>query len=301
MQETYFRIRLNHVPTALEELIATHGFACGATGVSEALPYTQPDLAQDPHILQVKDHQLDIYFSQTPSDEFLEGLKRMSPSLQWTIHEEQHQDWLAEWKKDFKAFKLVGPFWVVPSWLAAPNECRYPLFIDPGMAFGTGTHATTQLAAFLLHKLSKSQPSQTENFLDVGTGTGILAMLARYVGYRKITALEVDSEARKVARRNMEANKMLDISIPDIQLAEIDSQYSVVMANIIDSVLVKIKEELLAALKEQGYLILSGILLEHEEEFFEQFLKDPRLLVDKRVEKGEWVAFGVKKIETLLD
>src|SRR5690606_28130790 len=114
---------------------------CGASGVTEALAFSQPDLTYDPTVVNVSAHEMDVFFQSQPEQNFFDGLRNYSAGISWNIFEEEHKDWLEEWKKGFKPFKLVGDFWVVPSWLQAPPEAKRSVSIDPGMAFGTGTHA----------------------------------------------------------------------------------------------------------------------------------------------------------------
>lgn len=293
---SYFRIRLSQVPAELEDIITTHCFECGASGVTEALLFSQPDLTYDPKLLNVKTHEMDVFFPETPKLGFYEGLTHMNSKITWTIFEEESKDWLAEWKKGFKPFKLVGDFWVVPSWLQPPEECKHAIYIDPGMAFGTGTHATTQMMAFFIHKLAEKHKAAIADWalLDVGTGTAILAMLAQMAGVGLVAGIEIDPEARRVARENVTLNKLTQIDIPETQIEDIKDQYDVVVANIIDGVLIKIKKDLLKVLKPGGHLLLTGILEERDNHFFEKFMEDTNLTVIRRLEKDEWVGYWVQ-------
>ena len=292
-ENRYYRVRLSHVPAELEDIITTHSFESGASGVSEALYFSQPDLTYDPRIVNVSNHEMDVFFPEKPKDEFFTGLRNYNSMIQSQIFEEESKDWLAEWKKGFKPFKLVGDFWVVPSWLEAPPEAKQSVFIDPGMAFGTGTHATTQMMAFLINKINEKYKAQVKDWslLDVGTGTAILAMLAKMGGVGSVTGIEIDPEAQRVARENVKLNKLDVISIPDTQLDEIRGPYDIVVANIIDGVLINIKKDLLRVLKPGGHILLTGILEERDNHFFETFFKDSNLTVVRRLEKDEWVGY----------
>ncbi len=292
-ENRYFRVRLSQVPAELEDIITTHSFESGASGVSEALYFSQPDLTYDPRIVNVPNHEMDVFFPEKPSQEFFDGLKNYNSMIQSQIFEEESKDWLAEWKKGFKPFKLVGDFWVVPSWLETPPEAKHSVFIDPGMAFGTGTHATTQMMAFLIHKISEKYKNEIPNWslLDVGTGTAILAMLAQMNGFGLVTGIEIDPEARRVARDNIKLNKLEVIDIPETQLDEMRGTYDVVVANIIDGVLINLKRDLLRVLKPGGHILLTGILEERDNHFFENFFKDSNLTVVRRLEKDEWVGY----------
>lgn len=293
---SYFRVRLSQVPADLEDIITTHCFSSGASGVTEALIFTQPDLTYDPRITNVPTHEMDVFFAQTPEKSFFDGLQEYSSLIKWNIFEEENKDWLAEWKKGFKPFKLVGDFWVVPSWLQPPAECKHAIYIDPGMAFGTGTHATTQMMAFFINKLVQQNKNKvgTWSMLDVGTGTAILAMLAKMDGVGTVTGIEIDPEARRVARENVKINKLETIDIPESLLEDVRGPYDVVVANIIDGVLINIKKDLLRVLKPGGHLLLTGILEERDNHFFEKFLEGSGLTVVRRLEKDEWVGYWVQ-------
>lgn len=293
---TYFRVRLSHVPANLEDIVTTHSFETGASGVSEALVFQQPNLTYDPTLIPVRTHEMDVFFPVKPEAAFFEGLTHLTSQIQWQIFEEENKDWMAEWKKGFKPFQLVGPYWVVPSWLETPPEAKVSLKIDPGMAFGTGTHATTQMAAYFVHKFTQTsrRPLNELSVLDVGTGTAILALLAAKAGVKKIIGLEIDPEARRVARENIQANECSWIEIPEKTLEETHQVFDVVIANIIDGVLLQLKNDLLRVLSRQGDLFLTGILAEKDSDFFAEFIETAPLQVVRRLEKDEWVGYWLR-------
>ncbi len=293
---SYIRIRLSQVPAELEDIMTTYCFENGATGVTEVLAFAQPDLTYDAKVVATQNHEMDVFFAGKPAETFFSGLQDLNRSISWRIFEEENKDWLAEWKKGFKPFKLVGDFWVVPSWLEAPPEAKRSVSIDPGMAFGTGTHATTQMMAFFINKLAEKHAGSLPlwNMLDVGTGTAILAMLAKLSGMGSVTGIEIDPEARRVARDNVQLNHLTSIDIPDTQIDEIRKQFDVVVANIIDGVLINIKKDLLRVLKPGGHLFLTGILEERDNHFFEKFIENSGLNVVRRLEKDEWVGYWVQ-------
>ncbi|MGZ5280152.1 MAG: 50S ribosomal protein L11 methyltransferase [Pseudobdellovibrionaceae bacterium] len=298
MKSSYIRIRLIAVPANMEDVVTGHSFECGATGVTEALHFSQPDLTYDPDILHVRAHDMDVFFEETPSKEYFDQLQEWVPHLKWSIHEEEHKDWLAEWKKGFVPFQIVGPYWVVPSWLTPPPEAEKPIIIDPGMAFGTGTHATTKMAAYFVHKLCQGmKPGFEYSLIDVGTGTAILAMLAKMGGVQKVLGIEIDPEARRVARENIKLNNREDVLITDQLLETVHEQFDFVVANIIDGVLIMLKNDLLRVLKPGGQIFLTGILLEREDDFFAEFIEKSNLQVVRRIEKDEWVGFWLRSPE----
>ncbi len=298
MSLTYFRVRLSQVPRIQEHEITLFCFAHKALGISEVLTFSQPDLTYDPSLIPQRFLELDVFFEAKPEPDFFLNLQKINSVVRMLENEEENKDWLAEWKKGFVPFKLVGPVWVVPSWLEKPDEVKMEIKIDPGMAFGTGTHATTKMASYFIHKLALDNPELVANWsmLDVGTGTAILAVLAEKMKYGYITGIEIDIEARRKARENCELNSTKNIEISELQLDEIKDQYDVVVANIIDGVLIRLQKDLIRVLKPQGYLFLTGILQERDNHFFEKMIENNPLKVIKRIEKEEWVGYWVQKI-----
>ncbi len=297
---TYIRVRLRQVPEDLEDPITQHCFDHGASGVSEALEFIQPDLTYDPKILNHRLRELDVYFETEPEVAYFDRLTNWHKAITWQIFEEQQKDWLEEWKKDFKPFALVEPYWIVPSWCQSPVDDKHSLRIDPGMAFGTGTHATTQLASNFLAKRAQKMTSPA-TLLDVGTGTAVLAILGARMGYAAIVGLEIDPEARRVARENVERN-LVPVDVRDELLEEHHKSYDVVVANIIDGVLINLKKPLLNSMKIGGDLFVTGILVEREDRFNEGFVVNdpdpttPQLEMVRRWQNDEWVGYWLRRI-----
>jgi ribosomal protein L11 methyltransferase len=283
----------------MEDIVTGHSFECGATGVTEALSFSQPDLTYDPDILQVRAHDMDVFFEDRPGCKFFDQLIEWMPKIKWEITEEEHKDWLAEWKKGFVPFQIVGPYWIVPSWLETPKEAEKPIIIDPGMAFGTGTHATTKMASYFVHKLGQTliKPGKEYSLIDVGTGTALLAMIAHQEGVQRVLGIEIDPEARRVARENIALNKFDSIEISDQLIETVKEQFDFVVANIIDGVLIQIKDELLRVLKPGGQIFLTGILLEREDDFIAEFIEQSPLKIVRRIEKDEWVGYWLRSPE----
>lgn len=297
MNTTYFRIRLSFVNRAQEHEISNLCFAHKALGLSEALNFTQPDLTYDPSLVTRKFLELDVFFNEKPEIIFFNEIKEKFPGIKVTSNEEESKDWLTEWKKGFVPFKLVGKTWVVPSWLEKPIEAETEVRIDPGMAFGTGTHATTKMASYFVFKIAQEFREELPNWslLDVGTGTAILAILAERMKFGLITGIEIDPEARRNARENCKLNQTESVDISEQQLDEIKGTYDVVVANIIDGVLIRLQKDLLRVLKSEGHLFLTGILQERDNHFFEKFIENNPVKVIKRIEKDEWVGYWVQK------
>lgn len=284
----YFIVRLNSVNTEAEEWLSAHAFDYGALGVSEVLGFRQPEGEEDVFVSLKDQRDLEVYFQSSPPLEFLNTVQRTFPGVQLNVTGEANKDWLAEWKKGFAPFSLSGGHWVVPSWCAKPPEATHPIRIDPGMAFGTGTHETTQLVARCLIGLEARG-----SLLDVGTGTGILAILAHHLHYQPVCATEIEPEARRVALENFQLNHA-PVSMDERQVEQLSGKFDVVVANIIDGVLVRIQEALKARVKAGGWLIVSGIIKERENDFLTGFRLPAGKTWEKREEQGDWLLYATR-------
>lgn len=292
MNSDYFVLRLKHVPTELEEWLSGEAFENGALGISEVLPFSQPEGEEDVFTNIPDERSLEVYFQAEPGVEWLQLLQKRIPTLEWSVRGEVTRDWLLEWKKGFKPFCLAGDHWVVPSWCEAPAAARHKIWVDPGMAFGTGTHETTQLVAEEMARLIPQYGLRSA--LDVGTGTGILAILARQLGVPLVIATEIEVDSRRVAHENFATNAVADIDLDDTQVEGLTSQFDLVVANIIDGVLVRIQRALLARVKPGGWLIVSGIIAEREPDFLRGFVLPEGVSWDRRLQKGDWISYTVR-------
>lgn len=295
----YAVVLVQKLTRALEDEATAILFEAGAEGVSEDLPFVQRDLRYDPEIVATEDVTLKAYFTKLPSETerfSLEAeLRRLSPAIGFSMSLENHKDWLEEWKKGFVPFLFADPFWIVPKWCEVPAgvASRDVLLMDPGMAFGTGTHETTKLAAGFVVEWMKRRGDGAQ-VLDVGTGTGVLALITERLGAAKAVGLDIDPEARRTARENLELNGAEKTVIDDRDISEIAKAepggYDLVIANIIDGVLLILAADLVKALKPGGTLILSGILTDREDEFHREFAKATGLVERKRSRMNEWTA-----------
>lgn len=198
------------------------------------------------------------------------------------------QDWMQKWKEGFEPIRIGERLLVAPSWkLPKEKEGRVVIQIDPGMAFGTGTHETTRLCLEAIERHWRGG-----SLLDVGTGTGILAIAATLLepGSR-VVAIEVDPQAVDVARENLVINDVLG----SVELLEgqpgvlAGEKFDVVVANLTAEVIIDLVEDLDRCVAIRGSLILSGILEELAEDV-EKALAACGLRTIERREAGEWCA-----------
>ena len=297
-QPEFFRLKASAIPREREDDFTALCFELGAAGVAEDLAFSQMDLVYEPDVIETPMMDANVYFEAAPGEEAVLKIQGEFPEARFEMFTEENRDWLAEWKKGFKPFRFASDFWIVPSWLEvpaeAPKDLSKILFVEPGMAFGTGTHETTRLAAgYVIDECERSHPASV---LDVGTGTGVLALVAARLGATDVIGIDNDLEARRTARENMELNKNTLISIPEQNIEDIQGkQFDVVIANIIDGVLTMLAPELNRVLKPGGRMILSGVLAVREEEFYRNFCELTGLKLLKKSEDGEWSAAILEK------
>lgn len=172
--------------------------------------------------------------------------------------------WTDSWKRHCPPFQVGGRLLVKPSWSRRlPKQGQAVLVIDPGLSFGTGHHPTTR---FCLEQVVKRRRSQSRQaFLDIGTGSGILAMAAARLGYSPVEAFDFDPEAVRVAMENIEANGLAErIRVRQQDLTRFQpkrgTRYALVCANLLSDLLLKEAERIVKCLDKNGFLVLSGVL-----------------------------------------
>jgi ribosomal protein L11 methyltransferase len=203
------------------------------------------------------------------------------------------QDWMQKWKEGFEAVEVGKRLIVAPSWkLPEDARGRIVIQIDPGMAFGTGTHETTRLCLEAIERYWRGN-----SLLDVGTGTGILAIAAAMlVPGSKIVGIDVDPQAIEVARENASINNVSHlVELREAQPSQLAGRdFDVVIANLTAEVIVDLIPELVACLATNGLMILSGILSELAEEV-QRSLRASGLEVTERRDASEWSALIARR------
>ena len=218
-----------------------------------------------------------------------------------SVDETEDIDWINNWKKFFHQF-YIDDLLVIPSWEEVKEEDRDKkiLHIDPGTAFGTGMHDTTQLC---IRQIKKFLTPET-TLLDVGSGSGILAILALMYGARKAVGTDLDPCAVEAVRQNMEANGIrqedFTMMIGNI-ITEKEVQdkvgylcYDIVVANILANVLVELTPVIVEQLKPGGIYITSGII-EDKEECVAEAVRAAGLEIIEVTRQGEWVSITARK------
>jgi len=207
------------------------------------------------------------------------------------------EDWSNSWKVNFKPLRIGRRLLIVPSWEEVqPREDDIVLRLDPGMAFGTGGHETTRLCLELLERIMEEMPlMHSPSVLDLGTGSGILAMAAVQMGAGRVCAVDIDPEAVEVARENLAANGLQDqVECSTTPVESMHGSFDIILANILAEELVRLADHLSARLAPGGSLILSGILAEKEGLVRTGFQHQP-LDYQETTRAGEWVALHYRR------
>ncbi len=206
----------------------------------------------------------------------------------------REEDWAESWKKYYHPIK-VGKIVVVPAWEDyTPAEGEITVTMDPGMAFGTGTHETTRLVISMLQKYVK----KGDRMLDVGTGSGILSICGSRLGAASCAAYDIDPTAVRVARENIEASGVRNITcdVSDL-LKNVDlsgGKYNIVAANIVADIIIRMMPDIDRYMAEDAVLIASGIICPRRAEVEASFAENGFAVFDELVE-NDWCALAVRK------
>ena len=229
---------------------------------------------------------------------FLDQLASRFPDSQPVLIDEesiQEEDWSQTWKTHFKPIRLTKRIVIKPSWEdydAADDQIV--IDIDPGMAFGTGHHASTRLALELIE--ASFTDSIPRSVLDVGTGTAILGLACGLLGTERVLGIDNDPDAVAAAKENIKINHLQHIMSADIvDIQTISGPYQLILANITHDVLTEMAPILVKLLQDSGTLILAGILEGPQAESIEILYKKIGLTVVSHRNMDEWVAFRFQK------
>jgi ribosomal protein L11 methyltransferase len=301
---------------SVSELLARYGYQGGVVAEPSWLPTKESDgwigaLApgEEPPPAYVFDTTrpvtlrtylpLDTQASETRQyiEQALWHLGQLRPIGELQVRTILEDDWANAWKKHYTIQRIGECIVIVPSWLEyIPTMGDVALHLDPGMAFGTGLHPTTQLCLRYL----ETHMRPTLRVLDVGTGSGILAIAAAKLGAANVDALDNDPIAVQVAQENVDRNECTArVVVSDGSLGmdhpfDTANAYDMVVANLISHVLIGLAERLAAVVRPGGVLITSGIIEQHEQEVA-LALAATGLQLQERQREGDWVAMVHQK------
>lgn len=203
----------------------------------------------------------------------------------------EDKDWEREWMKNFHPMQFGKRLWICPSWLPIPDPNAINVQLDPGLAFGTGTHPTTALCLQWLDSLDLSD----KTVVDFGCGSGILAIAALKLGAKRVVGIDIDPQALQASHDNAQRNDVsdqLELYLPKDQPS--DFKADIVVANILAGPLRELCDIICGYLKEDGLLALSGILNEQAERVSHVY--QPQIQLDPVTSQGDWCRVSGKKI-----
>jgi ribosomal protein L11 methyltransferase len=228
-------------------------------------------------------------------------LGKISPLPEPSFSQLEDQDWTKAWQERYRPIPLGTQIIVVPSWLENPDPERISISIDPAMAFGSGTHPSTQLSLILLEEVLALTP--VTEMIDIGCGTGILSIAAAKLGVNQVIGVDIDSDAIRISKTNAQNNRVGDKigfylgSIDEILHGSFGiTQAPLVIANIIAPALTRLLEDgLVEMLLPGGFLVFSGILEDQLKDFIRD-LEEYSLEIQTQRQQGEWVALLCARI-----
>ena len=202
------------------------------------------------------------------------------------------EDWQDEWKKYFHTVNITDNIVIKPSWDEyEPFDNEIVVEIDPGLAFGTGTHETTSLCVEFLEKYAQNK----KKLLDIGCGSGILMLIGKKLGVEKVVGIDIDEKVNDVVLENFSKNGInenFQVIIGNL-VDDVNEKYDLVVSNILVDVLEKLLEDIEKILEKDATVIFSGILNEKEEAFLKK-AKNYNLKQIDRKEKNNWVSLVFK-------
>lgn len=294
---SWLKIRIE-TPKELTDIVAAFLGNLTGTGVEyesnsapdkNLIPETVTGYLPDDGQAHINEHKL---------HSFLAKLQKTHPGaaqikVQTALIEEE--DWGAAWKKHFKPAKITSRLVVKPSWERyVPNKGETVIEIDPGMAFGTGLHASTRLALELIERLICEK--KPKNALDIGAGTGILGIACALLGVKEVLAIDNDPDAVAAAQTNADQNDLCaTIRISPEGLLEVQGRFDLIIANITHDILAELALPIKDRLTDNGQVILSGILKGEQAESIKKMYSNLGLTVVTSRDKDEWTAIGFAK------
>jgi ribosomal protein L11 methyltransferase len=257
---------------------------CGAAAVTfeddADQPIYEPDLGETP--LWTETRLTALFDAETQQQTVLDMLAGMLPEVpKFRVEAVEDKDWEREWMANFHPIQFGERLWIVPSWHTAPDEKAVNILLDPGLAFGTGTHATTALCLNWLDQADL----QGKYVIDYGCGSGILAIAAALLGAERVIGVDTDPQALEATRANAERNGVdIEAYLPgDCP----DTPCDLLLANILAGPLQNLAPRFANLSRPGGELVLSGILQSQADEVAESY--QPWFTMQPAVSRDDWI------------
>ena len=230
-----------------------------------------------------------LYDANADIQPIVKQLRSMLPAAEFVLDQLEDKDWEREWMDNFHPMQFGDNIWICPSWCDVPNPDAVNILLDPGLAFGTGTHATTSLCLQWLDKADIAG----KTVVDFGCGSGILAIAALKLGAKKVVAIDIDPQALLATQDNATRNKVedrLSVYLPENQPK---LEADVVIANILAGPLRELSDIISSYCKTNGMLVMSGILEEQSRSVIQEY--ESEFQFDAIAIEGEWIRLSASK------
>lgn len=261
---SWLQVRLALTPAqaeTYEDLMLELGAVSVTFMDAEDQPIFEPDLGTTP--LWSQTHLLALFEGDTDAAALEQRVQLLANGLTYEVERLEDQEWERSWMDNFQPMRFGQRLWIVPSWHEAPEPEAVNLLLDPGLAFGTGTHPTTSLCLQWLD----GEPVQGLQVLDFGCGSGILAIAALLLGAERAVGTDIDVQALEASRENANRNGIDPARFPLYLPADLPGEPAdVVVANILAGPLVGLADQITRLTRIGGRLALSGILAEQAED-----------------------------------
>ncbi|MGE6321904.1 50S ribosomal protein L11 methyltransferase [Pseudomonas oryzihabitans] len=261
---SWLQVRLALTPAqaeTYEDLMLELGAVSVTFMDAEDQPIFEPDLGTTP--LWSQTHLLALFEGDTDAAALEQRVQLLANGLVYEVERLEDQEWERSWMDNFQPMRFGQRLWIVPSWHEAPEPEAVNLLLDPGLAFGTGTHPTTSLCLQWLD----GEPVQGLQVLDFGCGSGILAIAALLLGAERAVGTDIDVQALEASRENANRNGIDPARFPLYLPADLPGEPAdMVVANILAGPLVGLAEQITRLTRIGGRLALSGILAEQAED-----------------------------------
>lgn len=306
-KDNWIRIKLS-APPELADALSNFLTEAGAQGVfqeNSVSPFAEQLLEQPPEVSPRETLQAFIPDDAQAEDriasitDYLKNLADLFPELEpagLAVEMVSDPGWGEEWKKYFKPFRVGRGIVIKPTWERHVSRNGDTVIeIDPGMAFGTGQHASTLMCLESIEDILGKDLSAGANVLDVGTGTGILGIAAARLGAKEVICIDIDEKAVEIARENAAINNVAGhLDIRKSEPSAISGLFSLVVANITSKPLIGMRDDFVSLLRFGGCLVISGIMEQDKEELERHFLAAPFHLCRLRRQK-EWLCYVLRK------
>lgn len=248
-------------------------------------------------LIENDDHLVAYFPDAVPVVTIIRELHIMKAVLEASGHELTFEhalipdrDWNESWKKGFTPLDVGERFTILPPW-ERTKPGRINLIIDPGMAFGTGHHETTRSCLVLMER--HAGRTALGRFLDLGTGTGLLAIAAAKIGYASVLAIDTDPLTVDAAKKNCALNSAADVDVREGDLSVVDGTFDMITANLFSVLLIELAPAIASRLNRGGIAVLSGMLREQADAVLTAMNKAGLRSLEK-LDDGKWTSLAVK-------